>query len=127
MKKTIWFLLLLLVPLGLYGSDTPKVTKYENTNCAELGVQNEEGMTPVLTKSLDRTRLLLGSETNLEFYKAQGMILGLYKIDNRIYAVAVDRDSKRPVDELYLDPEGYGKFKSFNIETDLSAPSWVIK
>ena len=100
---------------------------YENTNLAQYGVPNMDGMKPIATKWLDKTDHIPGNETRFDIFKLEDGLLGIYSIKGKQYSVAYDPDGKPPVDYGFIDKNGDGNYERMSGSKLFSAPDWVIR
>lgn len=99
---------------------------YRDTNLAAYGVPNFEGMTPFNTKYLDQTDLIPGKETRRDAYRIGPGFISTYSIDEKMYAVSLDLDGKRPLDYAFTDKNGNGDFSRVPINSKFYVPSWAV-
>lgn len=100
---------------------------YKDTNLATYGVPNFEGQTPYRTKFLDLSGKIPGKETRIDAFRDGKGFVATYSVNETVYAILIDKDGKRPVDQMYVDQTGSGKFEPYSIKAKFSTPNWVAK
>ena len=105
----------------------PQRIAYRDTNLAQYGVPNFEGMTPFRTDYIDRTDRVPGAETRIDAYRTGSGFVATYTANERLFALGLDVDGKRPLDFSYVDFSGNGEFVSQPVGEQFATPDWVIR
>jgi hypothetical protein len=103
----------------------PVTSSGEEINQAGWPVPDLKGLVPysIVIQRVD------GAEKIVErFHTPAGGHIARISGNGKVFAYAIDRDQKPPIDYLLLDTEGYGKFKiKLKPDETYSIPEWVFR
>lgn len=100
---------------------------YRDTNLASYGVPSVDGLKPYRSRTFDLTDRLPGNETQLDVFKTNDAMIGIFSVNGKMFQIGYDRDFKAPTDRTYRDANGDGVFEPYNSQAKVVVPEWALR
>jgi len=84
-------------------------------------VPNLEGLSPYRTDTLNDA----GYEITVKKYHVGKGEAWTFSVNNKVFAIGIDKDRKAPADYVIYNPNGNDFTKKYGINEDFSIPTWV--